>query len=62
MLQSRGLDVFWILHAVKDYDVRVKKQPYRMIIRISAIDVPEILRTYELVEDGELWNMKEIQA
>jgi hypothetical protein len=60
MLQSKGMEVFWILHAVKDYKVEVPKQAYRMAIRISAIDVPEILRTYELVEDGELWNLREI--
>lgn len=62
MLQSRALDCFWILHAVKNYKVEVPKQAYRMTIRISAIDVPEILRKYELVKDGELWNLREISG
>jgi hypothetical protein len=60
MLQSRGMDTFWILHTVQGISEAVPKEAYRMTIRISAINVPEILRTYELAEDGELWNLREI--
>jgi len=62
MLQSRSLDCFWILHAVEGYDeVSVPRLPYTMTIRVSATDLPEIVRRYQLFEDGELWNMKELQ-
>jgi hypothetical protein len=60
MLQSRSMDTFWILHTVQGISEAVPKKPYRMVIRISAINVPEIVRRYELIEDGEMWRLQEV--
>lgn len=59
MLQSRSMDTFWILHTVQGISEVVPIKPYKMVIRISAINVPEIVRHYELLEDGEMWRLQE---
>ncbi len=59
MLQSRSMDSFWILHTVQGISEVVPIRPYKMVIRVSAINVPEIVRRFELVEDGEMWRLQE---
>jgi hypothetical protein len=60
MLQSPNCSEFWIFHTVTETTPwKVPAQAYSMTIRAESDDAEPISRTFELENNGSLWNLRD---